>query len=49
MDKIKKKVIVIGEAGVGKSTLIQTFCSNGQQLSKDYLMTLVADIASKIV
>ena len=49
MDKIKKKVIVVGEAGVGKSTLIQTFCSNGQQLNKDYVMTLVAEIASKIV
>lgn len=49
MDKTKRKVLVLGEAGVGKSTLVQTFCTNGQQLTKDYVMTLVADIASKIV
>ncbi len=49
MDKIKKKVLVLGEAGVGKSTLVQTYCTNGQQLTKDYVMTLVADIASKII
>lgn len=49
MNKIKKKVVVVGEAGVGKSALIQTFCSNGQQITKDYVMTLVADIASKII
>lgn len=49
MDKTKKKVVVVGEAGVGKSTLVQTFCTNGQQVTKDYMMTLVADIASKII
>lgn len=49
MDKTKKKVVVLGEPGVGKSTLVQTYCTNGQTLSKDYVMTLVADIASKIV
>lgn len=49
MDKIKKKVLVLGEAGVGKSTLVQTYCTNGQQLTEGYHMTLVADIASKIV
>lgn len=49
MDKTKKKVLVLGEAGVGKSSLVQTYCTNGQQLTKDYMMTLVADIASKIV
>lgn len=49
MDKVKRKVLVVGEQGVGKSTLIQTYTSNGQQLQKDYLMTLVADIASKII
>ena len=49
MDKTKRKVLVLGEAGVGKSTLVQTFCSNGQQVTRDYMMTLVADIASKII
>lgn len=49
MDKIKRKVLVIGEPSSGKSTLVQTYCSNGQQLTKDYVMTLVADIASKTI
>lgn len=49
MDKIKRKVLVIGEPSCGKSTLVQTYCSNGQQLTKDYVMTLVADIASKTI
>lgn len=49
MDKTKRKVIVLGEACTGKSTLVQTFCTHGQQVTKDYLMTLVADIASKII
>ena len=49
MDKIKKKVVVLGEAGVGKSALVQTYCTGGQQVTKDYVMTLVADIASKLV
>ena len=49
MDKTKKKVVVLGDAGVGKSTLVQTYCTGGQQLARDYVMTLVADIASKIV
>jgi GTPase SAR1 family protein len=49
MDKIKKKVVVVGEPGVGKSALVQTYCSDGQQLSKDYVITLVADISSKII
>ena len=49
MDKIKRKVAVVGEAAVGKTALVQTYCSGGKQISKDYTMTLVADIASKIL
>jgi transport family protein 27 len=49
MDKIKKKVVVVGDPGVGKSAMVQTYCSDGQQLSKDYVITLVADISSKII
>ena len=49
MNKIKKKVAVLGEAGVGKTTLIQMYCSQGQSFSRDYHMTQVCDIASKII
>lgn len=49
MDKTKRKVLVLGEPCTGKTTMVQTFCTHGQQLNKDYSMTLVADIASKIV
>ena len=49
MEKIKKKVIVVGEPSVGKTTLTQMYCSNGAEFRKEYLMTQVSDIASKIV
>lgn len=49
MDKIKKKVIVVGDPAIGKSALVQTYCSEGQQISKDYVITLVADISSRII
>lgn len=49
MNKIKKKVAVLGQAGVGKTTMIQMFCSQGQSFAKEYHMTQVCDIASKII
>ena len=49
MEKIKKKVVVLGEACTGKTALIQMFCSNGTEFPKEYHMTQVSDIASKIV
>ena len=49
MEKIKKKVIVVGNPGVGKTALVKMYCSNGQEFPKEYHMTQVSDIASKII
>ena len=39
----------MGEPSVGKTTVAQMYCSNGAEFRKEYLMTLVSDISSKIV
>lgn len=49
MDKIKKKVFVVGEATVGKTTLVQLFCSTGSEFQRDYQMTHIADITTRII
>lgn len=49
MEKIKKKVVVLGEPSVGKTCLVRCYCSNGQNVPKEYHMTQVSDVASKII
>ena len=48
MDKISKKVVVVGEPSTGKSALVQLYCSDGKEFPKEYHMTQVTEIASKI-
>lgn len=49
MEKIKKRVVVVGEPGVGKTCLVRCYCTNGQNIPKEYHMTQVSDVASKII
>lgn len=47
--KLRSKVTVLGDAGVGKSALTQMFQSNGQKFPKNYLMTIGVDFVMKPV
>eukprot|EP00906_Rhabdomonas_costata_P034526 RCo048582 len=43
------KVVVVGDAMVGKSAMIQMFSTNGATFARNYLMTLGADYCVKEV
>mmetsp|Transcript_13368 Transcript_13368/g.39381 ORF Transcript_13368/g.39381 Transcript_13368/m.39381 type:complete len:193 (+) Transcript_13368:39-617(+) len=47
--KLRSKVAVLGDPGVGKSALTQMFQSNGQKFPKNYLMTIGVDFCMKQV
>jgi len=47
--KLRSKVAVVGDPGVGKSALTQMFQSNGQKFPKNYLMTIGVDFCMKQV
>ncbi|XP_046855843.1 intraflagellar transport protein 27 homolog [Xenia sp. Carnegie-2017] len=46
---LRAKCAIAGEACVGKSALLQTFCSDGTQFPKNYTMTLGVDLLTKLV
>ena len=41
MHKKKAKIVVIGDAGSGKSSLIQTYVKKNYQFSSDYIMVII--------
>ncbi|KAG8465582.1 hypothetical protein KFE25_002889 [Diacronema lutheri] len=47
--KLRSKVVVLGDSGVGKSAVTQMFHSNGQKFPKNYLMTIGVDFCMKPV
>lgn len=47
--KLRSKVVVLGDPGVGKSALTQMFHTNGQKFPKNYLMTIGVDFCMKAV
>ena len=49
MRKTRAKVIVVGDIGVGKTSLIHNFVNDGQNFNREYKMTTGVDIQSKIV
>lgn len=48
-DVLRRKVVLIGDAAVGKSALAQMFQSNGQRFPKQYQMTCGVDLLVKMV
>ena len=46
---LRQKVAVIGDAAVGKTSLVQMFHSGGQNFPKSYVMTLGCDFCVKMV
>ena len=49
MLKQKVKVIVAGDAGVGKTSLVQLYCSNGTVFHREYHMTQAVEIMAKTI
>ena len=49
MKKFKTKVLVLGNCSTGKTSLLQSYCSNGTSFPKDYVMTQACEITSKIL
>jgi transport family protein 27 len=47
--KLRTKVVVLGDSGVGKSAVVQMFHTNGQKFPKNYLMTIGVDFCMKPV
>jgi transport family protein 27 len=47
--KLRTKVAVLGDSGVGKSAVTQMFHSNGQKFPKNMLMTIGVDFCMKPV
>ena len=46
---LRCKVLVLGDASVGKTALVQSFISNGSSFPKNYVMTQCAAITQKVV
>ena len=46
---LRAKCVIAGEAGVGKSALVQIFGSDGSQFPKNYSMTAGIDLHTKVV
>ena len=49
MHKKKAKILVIGDAGAGKSTLVQAYAKKGYQFTSDYNLTQGVEVYSKII
>lgn len=49
MNKEKKKIVVVGDACTGKTALLQMFTSDGSKFPKEYEVTKVCHVSSKIV
>jgi transport family protein 27 len=47
--RLRCKVLILGESTVGKTSICQTFCSNGTEFPKNYLMTICCDLQVKVV
>ena len=47
--RMRCKVLLLGETTVGKTSICQTFCSNGTEFPKNYLMTICCDLQVKVV
>ena len=47
--RLRCKVLLLGETTVGKTSICQTFCSNGTEFPKNYLMTVCCDLQVKVV
>jgi hypothetical protein len=47
--RLRCKVLLLGETTVGKTSICQTFCSNGTEFPKNYLMTICCDLQVKVV
>ncbi|KAJ3102903.1 Intraflagellar transport protein 27 [Phlyctochytrium planicorne] len=45
----RQKCLVLGNAGVGKSSLVQSFMSDGAHFPKNYNMTVHAELAVKMI
>lgn len=46
---LRQKVVVVGDAAVGKTALVQRFHSGGQTFPKNYVMTIGCDFCVKLV
>ncbi|KAJ3011192.1 Intraflagellar transport protein 27 [Thoreauomyces humboldtii] len=46
---LRTKCVVLGNAGVGKSAIVQMFHSDGSQYPKTYAMTIHCDVCVKVV
>jgi transport family protein 27 len=46
---LRCKVLVVGDASVGKTALIQSYLTNGAQFPKNYVMTNCCAITQKAV
>jgi transport family protein 27 len=47
--RLRCKVLLLGESTVGKTSICQTYCSNGTEFPKNYLMTICCDLQVKVV
>jgi len=47
--RLRCKVLLLGETTVGKTSICHTFCSNGTEFPKNYLMTICCDLQVKVV
>lgn len=46
---IRSKLVLVGDSGVGKSTILQGWHSDGQSFPKNYSMTIHQEVHVKVL